>query len=43
MLTQLQMGYSAGEALNHVILNQKQVWRIGNSDYMKFPQGGAQE
>jgi hypothetical protein len=43
MLTQLQMGYSTGEALHHVLLTQTQVWRIGNNDYMKFPQGGVQE
>jgi hypothetical protein len=43
MLTQLQMGYSAGEASHHVLLTQIQVWRIGNRDYMKSPQEGVQE
>jgi hypothetical protein len=43
MLTQLHMGYSVGEALHHVISTQTQVWRIGNNNYMKFPQGVAQE
>jgi hypothetical protein len=41
--TQLQVGYSIGEALHHVLPTQTQVWRIGNNDYLKFPQGGAQE
>jgi hypothetical protein len=43
MLTQLQMGYSAGEASHHVLSTQIQGWRIGNKDYMKFLQEGAQE
>jgi hypothetical protein len=43
MLTQLQMGYLAGEASHHVLLTQIQVWRIGSRDYMKFSQEGAQE
>jgi hypothetical protein len=36
-------GYSAGEALHRVFMTQTRVWRIGNHDYMKFPQGGVQE
>jgi hypothetical protein len=41
MLTQLQMGYASGEELHHVLLIHTHVWRIGNNDYMKFPQGGV--
>jgi hypothetical protein len=42
MLTQLQMGYSFGEALHHVISTQRRVWIIDNNNYMKFTQGGVQ-
>jgi hypothetical protein len=43
MLIQLQMGYSAGGASHIVLLTHKQAWGIGNKDYMKSPQEGAQK